>query len=102
MVDAADAATRFVSGRERASLDTDQMLLFAVLRALEIMGEAAGKVSEELRSLAPGIPWSAIVGMRNRLIHGYFDVDTKVVWNTVVNELPALVRQLRALLNPDG
>ena len=74
--------------------------LFAVLRALEVMGEAAGKVSDELRPMAPDIPWGAIAGMRNRLVHGYFDVDKNVVWNTVVGELPALVKQLRTFLNP--
>jgi len=76
------------------------MLLFAVVRAIEVLGEAAGKVSDETRSVAPGIPWSSIVGMRNRLIHGYFDIDAEIVWKTVVDELPGLAQQLRATLNP--
>ncbi len=84
-------------GRDRAALDADQMLLFAVVRAVEVLGEAAARVSEESRLLAPGVPWSAIVGMRNRLIHGYFNVDIDIVWVTVADELPALLAQLRGL-----
>jgi uncharacterized protein with HEPN domain len=98
MLDAADAAGRFIAGRQRADLDADQMLLFAVVRAIEILGEAAGKVSEETRLLIDTVPWSHIVGMRNRLIHGYFDVDAEIVWKTVSEELPALASQLRLAL----
>ena len=98
MLDAADAANRFIAGRKRADLDADQMLLFAVVRAIEILGEAAGKVSEETRSLIGAIPWSHIVGMRNRLINGYFDIDAEIVWKTVSEELPALAPQLRLAL----
>lgn len=78
------------------SLDDDKMLLFAVVRALEVVGEAAGKVSGETQSAVSGIPWRAMVGMRNRLIHGYFDICTEIVWRTVKNELPA---QIPAILD---
>lgn len=97
MIDAAESIAAFIAGRQRADLDTDRMLLFAVVRAIEVIGEAAGKVSEDARAEAPDIPWGAIVSMRNRLIHGYFDIDTEVVWKTVTEELPALLPQLRAL-----
>lgn len=100
MIDAADAAGRFMTGRQRADLDTDRMLLFAVVRAVEVIGEAASKVSEETRAQAPGIPWGGIVSMRNRLIHGYFDIDTEIVWKTATDELPALLPELRALVVP--
>ena len=70
MADAIDAALRFVDGRKRSDLDSDEMLLFALVRAVEVVGEAAGKVSNEERSQIPGIPWSSVVGMRNRLEHG--------------------------------
>lgn len=72
--------------------------MFAVIRCVEIIGEAASKVSEKTRSSAPDIPWAAIVGMRNRLVHAYFDVDTDVVWKTVTAELPALKTRLKTLL----
>lgn len=98
MIDAVDSVQKFLQGRTRPDLDSDEMLLFAVIRAIEILGEAAGKLSDDVRTQAPAIPWSAIVAMRNRLIHGYFDIDTEVVWRTVTTELPALKPALRALL----
>jgi len=84
-------------GRSRADLDSDRMLLFAVVRAIEVVGEAASKLSEEFRAAHPGIPWRAIVGMRNRLIHAYFDIDTETVWETTTQELPPILNQLREL-----
>jgi uncharacterized protein with HEPN domain len=98
MIDAAEAAIRFVKGRQRADLDRDQMLLFALIRAVEVLGEASAKLSDDTRALDSTIPWGAIVSMRNRLIHGYFDIDADIVWKTVAIELPALLPQLRNLL----
>lgn len=97
MVEASQAAIQFVSGRQRSDLQTDQMLLFAVIRAIEVLGEAANRVSEEVRLANTSIPWKAIVGMRNRLIHAYFDVDTDMVWETVQTEIPAVLPHLQAL-----
>jgi uncharacterized protein with HEPN domain len=97
MVEAAESAAQFVAGRSRADLDTDRMLLFAVVRAIEIIGEAASKLSDELRAAHPAIPWRAIIGMRNRLIHAYFDIDTQTVWETTMQELPLILGQLREL-----
>jgi uncharacterized protein with HEPN domain len=74
------------------------MLLFAVVRAIEVVGEAASKLSEEFRAAHPGIPWRAIVGMRNRLIHAYFDIDTETVGETTTQELPPILNQLRELV----
>jgi uncharacterized protein with HEPN domain len=78
------------------------MLLFALVRAIEIIGEAASKVSAPARAAAGDIPWSLIVAMRNRLIHAYFDIDHEVVWKTVTEELPQLLPKLRALLRESG
>ena len=75
------------------------MRLFAVVRALEVIGEAAGRVSEETRSSTPDIPWRAMIGMRNRLSHGYFDIDTEVVWQTVTSEFPNPTPRIRAALD---
>ena len=86
-----------MAGRSRADLDTDRMLLFAVIRAIEVVGEAASKLSEEFRAAHPSIPWRAIIGMRNRLIHAYFDIDTETVWETTTQELPPILNQLREL-----
>lgn len=98
MIDAAETVGQFMSGRSRADLDSDRMLLFAVVRAIEVVGEAAGKVTEETRTEAPEIPWAAIVSMRNRLIHGYFDIDPEIVWKTVSKELPDLLPRLQCLV----
>ena len=74
------------------------MLLFAIVRAIEVIGEAASKVADETKATSPGIPWISIIGMRNRLIHGYFDIDSDVVWKTVTEEIPELHRSLKLLL----
>jgi uncharacterized protein with HEPN domain len=73
------------------------MLLFALIRAIEIIGEAASRLSAEIRTLAPDVPWSQITGIRNRLIHAYFDIDSDVVWLTAVEELPRLLPMLQTL-----
>lgn len=98
MIEAAEAVLSFVHGRERANLDCDRMLLFGVVRAIEVIGEAAANVSQGGRTEAPGIPWPAIIAMRNRLIHAYFEIDRDIVWKTATEEIPALLPWLRALL----
>jgi len=98
MIEAGEAIGEFVSGRTREDLDSDRMLLFAVVRAIEVVGEAAAQVSEETTSRLSAIPWRAIVGMRNRIVHAYWDVDTDIVWRTAVEELPALLPLLREAL----
>ncbi len=74
------------------------MLLFAVVRAVEIVGEAATRVSNETRMATPEIPWSDIMGMRNRLVHGYFNINIEIVWKTVTVELPQLLPVLEIAL----
>jgi uncharacterized protein with HEPN domain len=98
MVDAAESVELVAAGRKRGDLDTDRMLLFAIVRAIEVIGEAASKVTNETQDESPEVPWASIVGMRNRLIHGYFDIDSDVVWKTVTDEIPGLLRSLRARL----
>ena len=97
MIEACESVQRFIQGRRRLDFESDQMLLFAVVRAIEVLGEAAGKVSEDTRSACPEIPWPEITNMRNRLIHGYFDIDIDIVWNTASIELPALLADLRRI-----
>lgn len=98
MVDAANEALSFVADKSNAELETDRALALALVKSIEIVGEAASKVSRELRSRSPEIPWADIVSMRNRLIHSYFDVNLDIVWQTVTEELPPLVTQLEKLL----
>ncbi len=66
------------------------MLQSWFLRHLQIIGEAARALPEDVRVLAPEIPWSNIVGMRNILVHGYFDIDTDIVWNAATRDVPAI------------
>lgn len=98
MVEAIETAIGFVAGRQAEDLDSDRMLLFALVRSIEIIGEAAAKISAELRLKAPEIPWNIIISMRNRLIHAYFDIDRDILWKTATIELKILLPQLQALL----
>jgi len=98
MIEAIEAATQFVSGRPRSDLDSDQMLRFALVRAIEIVGEAASRISEPTRKIGAEIPWPLMVAMRNRRIHAYFDIDHDTLWKTVTEELPALLPKLRDTL----
>jgi uncharacterized protein with HEPN domain len=98
MLDAANEALEFIHGKNRSDLDTDRMLVLSLVKELEIIGEAANKVSAETRSQSNAIPWQDISGMRNRLIHAYFDVDLDVVWSTVTKDLPSLKAELDRLL----
>ena len=75
MLDAAQKATSFVEGRSRNDLDSDEKLELAVIRLVEVIGEAAKNLSQEFKDKNPQIPWKQIMGTRDRLIHGYFDVD---------------------------
>lgn len=98
MRDACELALEFVAGRALPHLEDDEMLTFALVRAIEVIGEAASKVTAATREDHPALPWSQIIGMRNRLIHAYFDVDRRVLWNTATIALPALLTQLREVL----
>ena len=99
MLDAANQAIAFMKGRSKLSLDADAMLLLAVVKAIEIVGEAAAKITKERQADIPQIPWPQIISMRNRLTHAYFDIDTDVVWQTVVEDLPELIRELETVIH---
>jgi len=75
-----------------------RVLLVALVKEIEIIGEAATQVSEEFRESSPEIPWAMIKGMRNRLIHAYSEVNVDLVWSTVVSDPPELARSLKMLL----
>lgn len=94
MRDAASEAIGFAAHRTRADLDLDRMLVLSLVKAIEIIGEAANQVSEATASQMPELPWSDIVGMRNRLVHAYFDINLDILWATVQTDLPALLKVL--------
>lgn len=98
MLDAAAEAQSFAAGCAVQDLSRDRMLMLSLVKCVEIIGEAAARISQDTLDVAPGIPWRAIVAMRNRLIHGYYDIDAERVWNTIFVDLPPLIEELQSLL----
>ncbi|MBW4639340.1 MAG: DUF86 domain-containing protein [Gloeocapsa sp. UFS-A4-WI-NPMV-4B04] len=99
MRDAAIEAIDFASGRRRDELNTNRMLTLALVKDIEIIGEAASRISAECRARHPQLPWVQIIGMRNRLTHAYFEVNLDIVWQVVTNDLPALVIKLEQIIS---
>jgi uncharacterized protein with HEPN domain len=99
MLDAARKARRLTAGRDRGELDDeDDPLADALVHLISVIGEAANKVSAGTRSELDGIPWPDVVGMRNRLIHAYFDINLDILWATVQDSLPYVIRLLESAL----
>jgi uncharacterized protein with HEPN domain len=98
MRDHATEAIDMTRGKRRADLDNDRMLELALVRLMEIIGEAAGRVTPETRAKLPAIPWADVVAMRNRLIHGYDSVDHDILWDTIIHDLPYLLQAVDELL----
>jgi uncharacterized protein with HEPN domain len=99
MLDAARKAKRLAAGRDREALDAeDDPLPHALVHLISVIGEAASRVSADTRSECDGIPWPDIVSMRNRLIHAYFDINLDILWATVQDSLPSLIRSLESVL----
>ncbi len=98
MVDHANRAIKAVRGRDRDDLDHDEVLTAALERFVEIVGEAANRLSGEIKERIPDVPWRGIIAMRNRLVHGYSAVDHDILWNVVNNDLPNLISELKRIL----
>jgi uncharacterized protein with HEPN domain len=98
MLDYARRATTAIEPRTRADLDTDVVLAGALERFVEVIGEAAGRLTEATRDSESGIPWSEVIAMRNRLVHGYFAVDFDILWTVVHDDLPVLIPRLEDLI----
>lgn len=97
MLDAAREASAFARGHARTELDANRLLAFGLVKLIEIVGEAASKITREFQDAHPEVPWRQIVGMRHVLVHDYDQVDLDVVWEVVTTDLPALVGLLEAL-----
>jgi len=91
-------AVDMLAGKTQADLAQNRMLELALVRLIEIIGEAASKVSSGMKSSNPHVPWREIIGMRNRLIHGYDTVDLKVLWDTIAEDLPPLIADLENII----
>ncbi|MCY4537531.1 MAG: DUF86 domain-containing protein [Chloroflexi bacterium] len=98
MRDAATQARQFISGRSREDFDNDLFFQFALAKAVELIGESANRISEELQLQHPQIPWRRIIGMRHVLVHNYWRVEKDVIWETVQTHIPTLITQLEQLL----
>jgi len=91
--DISDAALKvyeFTNGMDLASFQRDERTVFAVVRALEVIGEAANRIPNTVQERYPNVPWRDMVDMRNKVIHDYFGVDVEVVWRTVCEDIPPL------------
>ena len=99
ILDAAEKAQGFVEGTTCEAFVNDDKTVFAIIWALEIIGEATKRLPETLRHEYPQVPWSSMAGMRDRLIHDYGDIDRRIVWRTVQDELPEVCRQLRSIVD---
>ncbi len=98
MLDHIEEATALSSSRTRADLESNRMLLLALIKLVEIVGEAARRIPEEIKLKHSGIPWSEIIGTRDRLVHGYDAVDHDILWTIVTEDFPPLATQIEALL----
>lgn len=99
MLDAARKAARLAAGRSREDLESeDDPLADALIRLVSLIGEAANQVSPAAQAELTDLPWSDVIGMRNRLIHAYFDVNLDILWATVQHSLPALIASLSPVL----
>ncbi len=98
IVDAMNQALQYARSRTRSDVEADIPLQHVLARNIEIIGEAASRLTPEFRAAHPQIPWPKMIGMRNRMIHEYFDIDVDIVWGTVIRDFPVLLPQLQRIL----
>lgn len=99
MLDACDAVIQFMSGKVEEDLVTDKLLVSGVTRQIEVIGEAANMLTIELRDAHPEVPWKQIIGMRHKIIHEYFAVQTDTVWDVVRSDVPVLRDRIAAIIS---
>ena len=98
MLQYAEMASLFTRGRHRRDLDDDSLFELGTRKALEIVGEAAAQITENTRLRHPEVPWAKIVGLRNRLVHGYDVIDHDILWSVLAVDLPPVVAALRPII----
>ena len=102
MLDAGREAVNSAKTHTRADLVQYPVWTLGLVKCVEIIGEAAGRVSKETKAHYSQIPWAQIIAMRNRLVHVYFDIDSDQVWKAITEDLPPLVRELGKILAAEG
>jgi uncharacterized protein with HEPN domain len=98
MLDAARKAVESTKGVSRADFASDEIKVLAMTRLIEIIGEAAKNISDDTKQQIPAVPWKEVAGTRDRLIHGYFNVDLDILWHILIDDLPTLIRNLESIL----
>ena len=101
MLDHALEAVDLVKNKKREDLDKERVLNLSLVRLMEIVGEAANRVSQTTKNKTPGIPWAQIISLRNRLIHGYDEVDFDVLWGILRKDMPPLIESLKKINQAD-
>jgi uncharacterized protein with HEPN domain len=102
MLDAARKAVKYTKGVSREDFAGDEIKVLAMTRLIEVIGEAAKRTSDEIRMQSPEIPWKEIAGTRDRLIHGYFNIDLDILWQILTDDLPTLIGNLEQLLQAES
>ena len=98
ILDAAREAVLFAQDKTRSDLNTNRMLTLSLVKCIEIVGEAAANITRERQNELPQIPWPQIIGMKNPLIHAYFEVNLDIVWDVVTDNLPPLIDELEKII----
>ncbi|MGL5082965.1 MAG: HepT-like ribonuclease domain-containing protein [Microcoleaceae cyanobacterium] len=102
IVDACHEAENFILGQSKENLKNNRMLALALVKELEIIGEAANNISMDCQLRYPHVPWKDMIGMRNRLVHAYFGMNYDIVWQTVTESLPLLLAEIEAIIEEGG
>lgn len=97
MLDEAKTIQKHIKGKKQSDLDTNRLFLGGVIRELLLMGEAASAISTQTKAQV-SLPWKEVIGMRNQLIHAYFEINHKIIWMTVTEDIPKLISALEKIL----
>ena len=101
MLQAIERICRYTKGKNFEDFIADDMMYYAVVKNIEILGEASNMLTEEFRQEHPETPWKQVNGMRNYIVHEYFQVDNNVVWDVITNDLPVLEQQIKEYLTEE-
>ena len=101
MLEHAREAVALSRGKTHAELAKDRVLQLALVQLVQIVGEAAARIPKKEQVRCPGIPWAGVIGMRNKLIHGYDELDLKILWDTLRDDLPRLIGELKKIVPPE-
>ena len=99
--DACKEIIQFTNNTSKTQFEDNRILAYASVHLIEIIGEAASLVTSELKQKYSTIPWKHLIGMRNRLIHGYFDIDLNIVWQTIKDDIPNLLVEIKNIINQE-